>query len=162
MSAPADAATPRSSGMTIRSHEATSTNAPTREELVKLPEGLQRGSAPRSAKNFAEGSQVAYHLPGATKFYERVEIKDALASVIAVANPADVLALRRIMNTPKRGIGPATQAQVQSFAESGGLGCVVAGGIGVTIVSILAAHGVCPNNETFRVYILNLEDQCSE
>ena len=42
-----------------------------------------------------------YRIMGGTKFYERAEIKDALAYLIAVANPADELALRRIMNTPE-------------------------------------------------------------
>ncbi|NQX15161.1 ATP-dependent helicase [Rathayibacter sp. VKM Ac-2857] len=63
-------------------------------------------------------SALPYRILGGTKFYERAEIKDALAYLITVANPADVLALRRIMNTPKRGIGPATEAQLQSFADT--------------------------------------------
>ncbi|AZZ49042.1 hypothetical protein C5E02_07165 [Rathayibacter rathayi] len=46
--------------------------------------------------------------------------------------------------------------------ESGGMGCVVAGGIGVTIASIVAAHGVCPDSQDFRIYLLTLEDQCRE
>ncbi|NQX12017.1 UvrD-helicase domain-containing protein [Microbacteriaceae bacterium VKM Ac-2855] len=66
-------------------------------------------------------SALPYRILGGTKFYERAEIKDALAYLITVANPADVLALRRIMNTPKRGIGPATETQLQSFADTNGL-----------------------------------------
>ena len=58
---------------------------------------------------------------GGTKFYERAEIKDAMAYLIAVANPLDELALRRIMNTPKRGIGPATETALASFAEQNAL-----------------------------------------
>ena len=50
-------------------------------------------------------SALPYRVVGGTKFYERAEIKDAMAYLIAVANPADELALRRILNTPKRGIG---------------------------------------------------------
>jgi DNA helicase-2/ATP-dependent DNA helicase PcrA len=53
---------------------------------------------------------------GGSKFYERAEIKDVMAYLIAVANPDDFLALRRILNTPKRGIGPATETQLASFA----------------------------------------------
>jgi DNA helicase-2/ATP-dependent DNA helicase PcrA len=66
-------------------------------------------------------SALPYRVLGGTKFYERAEIKDAMAYLIAVANPADPLALRRIMNTPKRGIGPATEAALQSFADANDL-----------------------------------------
>ena len=62
-------------------------------------------------------SAVPYRVLGGTKFYERAEIKDAFGYLIAIANPADPLALRRIMNTPKRGIGPATEAALQSYAD---------------------------------------------
>lgn len=66
-------------------------------------------------------SAVPYRIMGGTKFYERAEIKDAMAYLIAVANPADVLALRRILNTPKRGIGQATETALANFAESHGV-----------------------------------------
>ncbi|QTX03907.1 ATP-dependent helicase [Agromyces archimandritae] len=66
-------------------------------------------------------SAVPYRVVGGTKFYERAEIKDAMAYLIAVANPADELALRRILNTPKRGIGPATETALASFAEQNGI-----------------------------------------
>ncbi len=61
-------------------------------------------------------SALPYRIMGGTKFYERAEIKDAMAYLIAVANPDDALALRRILNTPKRGIGPATETQLASYA----------------------------------------------
>ncbi|MGG7464546.1 ATP-dependent helicase [Plantibacter sp. YIM 135347] len=64
---------------------------------------------------------LPYRIMGGTKFYERAEIKDALAYLVSVANPADILALRRILNTPKRGIGPATETALQTFAESNGV-----------------------------------------
>jgi DNA helicase-2/ATP-dependent DNA helicase PcrA len=63
-------------------------------------------------------SALPYRVLGGTKFYERAEIKDAMAYLIAVANPADPLALRRIMNVPKRGIGPATETALQSWADA--------------------------------------------
>ncbi|MFP7762125.1 ATP-dependent helicase [Marisediminicola sp. LYQ85] len=66
-------------------------------------------------------SALPYRVLGGTKFYERAEIKDAFGYLIAVANPADPLALRRIMNTPKRGIGPATEAALQSHADKNGV-----------------------------------------
>ncbi|MWB99906.1 ATP-dependent helicase [Agromyces seonyuensis] len=66
-------------------------------------------------------SAVPYRVIGGTKFYERAEIKDAMAYLIAVANPLDELALRRILNTPKRGIGPATETALAKFADENDL-----------------------------------------
>ena len=63
-------------------------------------------------------SALPYRVLGGTKFYERAEIKDAMAYLITVANPLDPMALRRIMNVPKRGIGPATEAALQNFADN--------------------------------------------
>ncbi|MCU1530009.1 MAG: ATP-dependent helicase PcrA [Frondihabitans sp.] len=62
-------------------------------------------------------SAIPYRVLGGTKFYERAEIKDAMAYLISVANPADPMALRRIMNVPKRGIGPATETALQRYAD---------------------------------------------
>ncbi|MFK3669662.1 ATP-dependent helicase [Leifsonia aquatica] len=66
-------------------------------------------------------SALPYKVMGGTKFYERAEIKDAMAYLVTVANPQDTLALRRILNTPKRGIGPATETQLASYAEDNGM-----------------------------------------
>lgn len=61
---------------------------------------------------------VPYRVIGGTRFYDRAEVKDAIAYLLSVVNPLDSLSLRRILNTPKRGIGPATEAQLQVYAES--------------------------------------------
>lgn len=66
-------------------------------------------------------SGIPYRLVGGTKFYERAEIKDALAYLIAIANEADSLAIRRIINVPKRGIGPATDTALAAWADSHGV-----------------------------------------
>jgi DNA helicase-2/ATP-dependent DNA helicase PcrA len=66
-------------------------------------------------------SGLPYKIIGGTKFYERAEIKDVMAYLIQVANPADDLALRRVLNTPKRGIGPATEAALQAHADKMGV-----------------------------------------
>ena len=63
-------------------------------------------------------SALPYRVLGGTKFYERAEIKDAFGYLIAIANPADPMALRRILNTPKRGIGGVTEATLQRYADS--------------------------------------------
>ncbi|MBN9605951.1 MAG: UvrD-helicase domain-containing protein [Actinomycetales bacterium] len=66
-------------------------------------------------------SGIPYRIPGGTRFYERAEIKDAMAYLVQLANPDDDLALRRVMNTPKRGIGPATEAALQAHADRVGV-----------------------------------------
>ena len=53
-------------------------------------------------------SGIPYRIIGGLRFYERMEIKDVIAYLCALANPGDSLRLKRIINTPKRGIGDAT------------------------------------------------------
>ncbi|TDW49356.1 DNA helicase-2/ATP-dependent DNA helicase PcrA [Curtobacterium sp. PhB42] len=60
---------------------------------------------------------IPYRVLGGTKFYERAEIKDAMAYLITVANPADPMALRRVLNVPKRGIGSVTETTLQRYAD---------------------------------------------
>ncbi|HWI31734.1 MAG TPA: UvrD-helicase domain-containing protein, partial [Microbacterium sp.] len=62
-------------------------------------------------------SALPYKIMGGTKFYERAEIKDAMAYLTAVANPADGMAVRRILNRPRRGIGDVTETAIQNFAD---------------------------------------------
>jgi DNA helicase-2/ATP-dependent DNA helicase PcrA len=61
---------------------------------------------------------IPYEIYGGLKFYERKEIKDILAYLRVIANPNDTVSLTRIINVPKRGIGEATLAKVESFAAS--------------------------------------------
>lgn len=63
-------------------------------------------------------SAIAYKIVGGTKFYDRKEIKDMLSYLKVLVNPSDSIALRRIINVPKRGIGDATIQKVLDFAES--------------------------------------------
>ncbi|MFK5634608.1 MULTISPECIES: DNA helicase PcrA [unclassified Ornithinimicrobium] len=60
---------------------------------------------------------LPYKVVGGTRFYERREIKDALAYLRVLANPADDVNLRRILNTPKRGIGDRAVGAVGALAE---------------------------------------------
>lgn len=61
---------------------------------------------------------VPYRVVGGTKFYERREIKDALAYLRVLANPADTVSLRRIINTPRRAIGDKAQASLAAWAQT--------------------------------------------
>jgi DNA helicase-2/ATP-dependent DNA helicase PcrA len=60
---------------------------------------------------------VPYKVVGGTRFYERKEIKDALAYLRAVSNPEDDVSVRRILNTPRRGIGDKAEEAVENFAR---------------------------------------------
>ncbi|MGW9827471.1 ATP-dependent DNA helicase UvrD/PcrA [Brevibacterium pityocampae] len=60
---------------------------------------------------------MPYKVVGGTRFYERKEIKDALAYLRVIANPDDDVNLRRILNVPKRSIGDRTEALVGALAE---------------------------------------------
>ena len=61
---------------------------------------------------------IPYQLVGGTRFYERREVKDALGYVRLARNPADRVALLRIVNTPARGIGAKTVEELVAWAES--------------------------------------------
>jgi len=60
---------------------------------------------------------MPYKVVGGVRFYERREVRDALAYLKVVANPADVVSLRRVLNTPKRGIGERAESAVERFAD---------------------------------------------
>jgi DNA helicase-2/ATP-dependent DNA helicase PcrA len=59
---------------------------------------------------------IPYHMVGGMRFYERMEIKDILAYLKVLVNPADEIAIRRIINTPPRGIGHATLDRIAELA----------------------------------------------
>jgi DNA helicase-2/ATP-dependent DNA helicase PcrA len=60
---------------------------------------------------------LPYKVVGGVRFYERREVRDALAYLRALANPADTVSLRRILNVPKRGIGDTSEAAIAMLAE---------------------------------------------
>lgn len=61
-------------------------------------------------------ASIPYKMVGGHKFYDRKEIKDILAYLQVIANPADSLSLLRIINVPKRGVGAGSIEKLQSFA----------------------------------------------
>ncbi len=64
---------------------------------------------------------IPYKVVGGTRFYDRREVKDALAYLKALANPADEVSVKRIVNTPKRGIGDTSVGKIDAFAKMHGL-----------------------------------------
>ena len=69
---------------------------------------------------------VPYKVIGGTRFYDRREIRDALAYLRLAANPADEVAARRVLNVPKRGVGDTSVAKVVAWARHAGIGFVEA------------------------------------
>ena len=101
----------------------------------KVLEGIRKGRSfsdfavlyrMNSQSNLVEQSFVRmgipYRLIGGHKFYDRKEIKDALAYLSVIANPNDSVRLQRIINVPKRGIGDASVASALEIAEGLGIG----------------------------------------
>jgi DNA helicase-2/ATP-dependent DNA helicase PcrA len=64
---------------------------------------------------------MPYKVVGGVRFYQRKEIKDVLAYLRLLLNPQDLIGARRVINTPKRGIGETTVAAVESFALTEGI-----------------------------------------
>ena len=60
---------------------------------------------------------LPYKVVGGVRFYERREVRDALAYLRVLANPADTVSLRRILNVPKRGIGDRSEACIEALAQ---------------------------------------------
>ena len=75
----------------------------------------------RSIEEGLNRAKIPYKLIGAIRFYERAEIKDILAYFRLVVNMRDDFSLKRIINTPKRGIGEVVQKKIFSLAESLGI-----------------------------------------
>jgi len=66
-------------------------------------------------------ASIPYHVARGTAFYQRKEIKDAVAYIRLIVNPDDEVSLQRVINTPTRGIGATTIQHLQAFAAANGL-----------------------------------------
>ena len=66
-------------------------------------------------------ASIPYRVVGGTRFYDRREIKDALAYLRAIVNPADEVSLKRVLNVPKRGIGDSSITKLDQYAASYGI-----------------------------------------
>jgi DNA helicase II / ATP-dependent DNA helicase PcrA len=88
---------------------------------------------------------IDYQVIGGPRFYERAEIKDAIAYLQAIDNPYDAVSLARIANRPRRGLGDTSLARLASFADGEGVSLWEALGradeAGLATASLRAAHG---------------------
>jgi DNA helicase-2/ATP-dependent DNA helicase PcrA len=64
---------------------------------------------------------IPYKVVGGTRFYDRREIKDAMAYLRAVVNPADEVSVKRVLNVPKRGVGEGSITKLDAFAAADGI-----------------------------------------
>ncbi len=78
--------------------------------------------------------EIPYQVIGGTKFYDRAEIKDAVAYLQLLANPADGISFSRVVNSPRRGIGQRTEARILSHANT----------MGVDVLEVLAHPAQIP------------------
>jgi DNA helicase-2/ATP-dependent DNA helicase PcrA len=62
--------------------------------------------------------EISYQVIGGTKFYERAEVKDAVAYLNLLVNPADAISFSRVVNSPRRGIGDTSQARLAAYANT--------------------------------------------
>jgi DNA helicase-2/ATP-dependent DNA helicase PcrA len=104
----------------------------------------------RALEDVFKMGSMPYQIIGSVKFYERAEVRDVLAYCKVLANPADDQSLKRIINTPRRGIGKATVDQVESWAVEHGVsmmdaltsaGASLAAAPAARCRSFLEAHG---------------------
>lgn len=79
-------------------------------------------NASRSLEEVFIRAGIPYKVVGGVRFYERKEIRDIIAYLRVLDNPGDTVSLRRILNTPRRGIGDRAEACVAVYAENTGVG----------------------------------------
>ncbi|MFD5599480.1 ATP-dependent helicase [Leucobacter sp. NPDC058333] len=78
-------------------------------------------SQTRALEELLIRSAIPYRVLGGTKFYERAEVKDAMAYLTSIANPYDPIAWSRLLGAPKRGVGAMAEAHLANFQEANGL-----------------------------------------
>lgn len=103
------------------------------EEIDALAEGSEityndvavfyrTNNSSRSLEEVLIRAGIPYKVVGGVRFYERKEIRDIVAYLRVLDNPGDAVSLRRILNTPRRGIGDRAEACVAVYAENTGVG----------------------------------------
>ncbi len=121
----------------------------TREEGRKFSDFALLYRTNAQSRSFEEammGRNIPYRVIGGVRFYERKEIKDILAYLRLVYNPADKVSLGRIINTPKRGIGEASYDRFLYFLEDNNY-TVLEGFEHILEVPSLTSRGIKPLQE---------------
>lgn len=77
-------------------------------------------SMSRVIEEFLVRVGIPYKVVGGTRFYDRREIKDALAYLRAIVNPTDEVSVKRVINTPKRGVGDSSIGKLDTWASANG------------------------------------------
>ncbi len=72
----------------------------------------------RTFEDALRKANIPYQIVGSVRFYERLEIKNIMAYLRVIANPADTISLKRIINVPRRGIGETTLQRLEIFARA--------------------------------------------
>ena len=83
---------------------------------------------------------IAYDVVGGPRFYERAEVRDALAYLRSASNPDDAVSMARMLGAPKRGMGPGCVAKLRAFAEIEGIPVTHALGRGEEVPGLTAAQ----------------------
>ena len=95
-----------------------------REEYYKYSDFAvlyRMNSQSRAIEEILRREDIPYKIVGGLKFYERKEIKDIISYLRLINNPSDNLALKRIINEPKRGIGKTSLDKIQAISEQTGI-----------------------------------------
>lgn len=102
-------------------HEASGTGARTQAGLAWRDMAIfyRTNALSRVMEDALRAAGVPYVIARGTAFYEREEVKNALAYLRALANPADSVSLSRILNVPTRGLGDASLDKLEAFAAAG-------------------------------------------
>jgi DNA helicase-2/ATP-dependent DNA helicase PcrA len=90
-------------------------------ELQDMAVFYRTNAQSRVLEDALMGAGISYHMVGGMRFYERMEVKDILAYLKVLDNPLDEVSLKRIINTPPRGIGGATFDRVTDLAVERGI-----------------------------------------
>lgn len=103
------------------SNGAVSSNGTGRKSLDDFAVLYRTNAQSRAIETECSARGIKYRLVGGVRFYERREIKDALAMLRIIVNSSDETSLRRIINVPPRGIGPATLQSIEEYSHFNGI-----------------------------------------
>ena len=104
-------------GRVRRLARSTGSSTPARSASARSRCSTAPTASPVSSRTCSSASGCPYKIVGGVRFYERREVRDAMAYLKVLSNPEDTVSLRRILNVPKRGIGDRAEAVVADAAD---------------------------------------------